>query len=112
MAQWLEREFIDRKIRGWNPTSASRFPLSKLGQVGSIPALALPPGGMAVRHRKGATAERYHTVFIPRCQLIALCPLARLNPSPSTPSLSGRFQHAHSEASRTKQAALAFTLAL
>ncbi|GAA50477.1 hypothetical protein CLF_104592 [Clonorchis sinensis] len=32
---------------------------SRLGQPGSIPALVLPSGGMAVGHRKGATAERY-----------------------------------------------------
>ncbi|GAA57295.1 tonsoku-like protein, partial [Clonorchis sinensis] len=30
-----------------------------LGQPGSIPALVLPSGGMAARHRKGATAERF-----------------------------------------------------
>ncbi|KAG5453581.1 hypothetical protein CSKR_109535 [Clonorchis sinensis] len=58
MAQWLEREFSDRKVRGSNPTSASRLPLSRLGQPGSIPALMLPSGGMAVKRRKGATAER------------------------------------------------------
>ncbi|KAG5445017.1 hypothetical protein CSKR_105029 [Clonorchis sinensis] len=40
IAQRLEREFTDR-----------------LGQPGSIPALVLPSGGMAVRHRKGVTAE-------------------------------------------------------
>ncbi|GAA49448.1 ATP-binding cassette transporter [Clonorchis sinensis] len=31
----------------------------KLGRPGSIPALVLPSSGMAVRHRKGATAERF-----------------------------------------------------
>ncbi|KAG5444076.1 hypothetical protein CSKR_104237 [Clonorchis sinensis] len=56
--KWLERELTDRKVRGSNPTSASRLPLSRLGQPGSIPALVQPSGGMAVRHRKGATAER------------------------------------------------------
>ncbi|GAA55032.1 solute carrier family 35 member F1 [Clonorchis sinensis] len=30
-----------------------------LGQLGSIPALVLPSGGMAVRHRKGATTGGY-----------------------------------------------------
>ncbi|KAG5455293.1 hypothetical protein CSKR_105152 [Clonorchis sinensis] len=54
---WLEREFTDRKVRGSNPTSASRLPLSRLGQPGSIPALVQHSGDMAVRHRKGATAE-------------------------------------------------------
>ncbi|KAG5452304.1 hypothetical protein CSKR_106733 [Clonorchis sinensis] len=34
------------------------FPLSRLGQPDSIPALVLPSGCMAVRHRKGVTAER------------------------------------------------------
>ncbi|KER30418.1 hypothetical protein T265_03151 [Opisthorchis viverrini] len=45
-------------VCGSNPISASRLPLSRLGQPGSIPALVQPSGGMAVRHRKGATAER------------------------------------------------------
>ncbi|KAG5453399.1 hypothetical protein CSKR_110027 [Clonorchis sinensis] len=58
MAQWLERKFTDRKIRGSNPTFACQLPLSSLGQPGSIPALVLPSGGAAVRHRKGVTAER------------------------------------------------------
>ncbi|KER22218.1 hypothetical protein T265_09640 [Opisthorchis viverrini] len=58
-SKWLEREFTDRKVRGSNPTSASRLPLSRLGQPGSIPALVLLSGGMAVRHRKGATEERF-----------------------------------------------------
>ncbi|KAG5446506.1 Glutamine-dependent NAD(+) synthetase [Clonorchis sinensis] len=55
--KWLEREFTDRKVRGSNPTSASRLPLSRLGQPGSISAFVLPSGGMAARHRKSATAE-------------------------------------------------------
>ncbi|KAG5446548.1 hypothetical protein CSKR_101515, partial [Clonorchis sinensis] len=55
----LERKFTDQKVRGSNPTSASRLPLSRLGQPGSIPALVLPSGGMAARHRKSATAERF-----------------------------------------------------
>ncbi|GAA51781.1 hypothetical protein CLF_106788 [Clonorchis sinensis] len=73
--KWSEREFTDRKVRGSNPTSASRLPLSRLGQPGSIPALVLPSGGMAARlgkptlvlpsggvaarHRKGVTVERF-----------------------------------------------------
>ncbi|KAG5450497.1 hypothetical protein CSKR_109095 [Clonorchis sinensis] len=57
IAQRLERERTDRKVRGSNPVSASRLPLSRLGQPGSIPALVLPSGGMAARHRKGATAD-------------------------------------------------------
>ncbi|KER27277.1 hypothetical protein T265_05678 [Opisthorchis viverrini] len=39
-------------------TLASRLPLSRLGRPGSTPALVQPVGGMAVRNRKGATAER------------------------------------------------------
>ncbi|KAG5454320.1 hypothetical protein CSKR_109228 [Clonorchis sinensis] len=40
MPKWLEREFTDLKVCGSNPTrSASRLPLSRLGQPGSIPAL-------------------------------------------------------------------------
>ncbi|KAG5446032.1 hypothetical protein CSKR_103895 [Clonorchis sinensis] len=54
----MQGELTDRKVRGSNPTSASRLPLSRLGQPGSIPALVQPSGGMAVRHRKGTTAER------------------------------------------------------
>ncbi|KER20302.1 hypothetical protein T265_11111 [Opisthorchis viverrini] len=53
--KWLKREFTDRKVRGSNPTSASRLPLSRLGRPGSIPALVLPSCGMAARHRKRAT---------------------------------------------------------
>ncbi|KAG5445779.1 hypothetical protein CSKR_114032 [Clonorchis sinensis] len=56
---WLEREFADRKVRGSNPTSASRLPLSRFGQPGSISALVQPSGGMTVRHRRGATGERF-----------------------------------------------------
>ncbi|KAG5450524.1 hypothetical protein CSKR_109076 [Clonorchis sinensis] len=33
------------------------LPLSRLGQPGSIPALGLPSGGLAGRHRNGVTAE-------------------------------------------------------
>ncbi|KAG5454754.1 hypothetical protein CSKR_104360 [Clonorchis sinensis] len=57
----LEREFTDRKVCGSNPTSTSRPPLSRLGQPGSIPALVLPLGGMAARHREGVTTERLFT---------------------------------------------------
>ncbi|KAG5454456.1 hypothetical protein CSKR_113122 [Clonorchis sinensis] len=45
MAEWLEREFTDWKVRGSNPTSASRPALSGLRQPGSIPALVLRPMG-------------------------------------------------------------------
>ncbi|KER22052.1 hypothetical protein T265_09767 [Opisthorchis viverrini] len=46
----LKRESTDCKVRGSNPTSASRLPLSRLRQPDSISALVLPPGGMAARH--------------------------------------------------------------
>ncbi|KER23037.1 hypothetical protein T265_08983 [Opisthorchis viverrini] len=55
----VRARITNRKVRGSNPTSATRLPLSRLGQPGSIPALVLPSGGMAARHRKGATAERF-----------------------------------------------------
>ncbi|KER26803.1 hypothetical protein T265_06016 [Opisthorchis viverrini] len=54
----LEREFTNRKVHASNLTSASRLSLSRLGKPGSIPALVLPLGSMAARHRKGRTAER------------------------------------------------------
>ncbi|KER27590.1 LOW QUALITY PROTEIN: hypothetical protein T265_13764 [Opisthorchis viverrini] len=40
--EWLECQFTDRKVRGSNPTSASRLPLSRPGRSGSVPALASP----------------------------------------------------------------------
>ncbi|KER28231.1 hypothetical protein T265_04906 [Opisthorchis viverrini] len=51
------------EVRDSNRTSASRFPLLRLGYPGSISAFVLPSGGMAVRRRKDATAEctRYTT---------------------------------------------------
>ncbi|KAG5441561.1 hypothetical protein CSKR_111412 [Clonorchis sinensis] len=54
--KWLEREFTGRKVHVSTPTSASRLPLSGLGQPGGI--LVLPSGSMASRHRNGFTAER------------------------------------------------------
>ncbi|KAG5454279.1 hypothetical protein CSKR_106542, partial [Clonorchis sinensis] len=66
--KWLEREFTDRKVRGSNPTSASRLPLSRLGQPGSIPALVVPSGGTAARHRMGVTAEQFF-LFRPQKEL-------------------------------------------
>ncbi|KAG5445405.1 V-type proton ATPase subunit C 1-A [Clonorchis sinensis] len=76
VAQCLECGFTDRKVRNSNPTSASRPPLSRLGQPDSIPALVFPSGGMAVRHRKGATAERFlnHRAFLKQHQMLSLEP--------------------------------------
>ncbi|KAG5443621.1 hypothetical protein CSKR_102520 [Clonorchis sinensis] len=50
LATWLEREFTDRKFRGSNPTSASRLPLSRPGQPGSISTLVQLSGGMTARY--------------------------------------------------------------
>ncbi|KER26429.1 hypothetical protein T265_06344 [Opisthorchis viverrini] len=61
--QWLEREFTDRKVRGLNPTSASRLFLSRLEQPGSVPALVLASGGISVRHRKCVTARRLSIIL-------------------------------------------------
>ncbi|KER25374.1 hypothetical protein T265_07174 [Opisthorchis viverrini] len=63
MAQWLERGFADRKVRGSNPASASPLPLTKLGKPGIIPALVPSACGIAARHRKSAADERF---FRPR----------------------------------------------
>ncbi|KER25018.1 hypothetical protein T265_14287, partial [Opisthorchis viverrini] len=81
-SKWLERGFTDRKVRGSNPTSATRLPLSRLGQPGIIPALVLPSGGMAARHRKGATVEHFLSFFFTRSfpvqllldKLLVACP--------------------------------------
>ncbi|KAG5452878.1 hypothetical protein CSKR_107423 [Clonorchis sinensis] len=62
MAHGLGHELTDWKVRGSNPTSASRLLLSRSGHPDSIPDLALPSGGVAARHRKGVRAERY---FLP-----------------------------------------------
>ncbi|KAG5445311.1 hypothetical protein CSKR_105796 [Clonorchis sinensis] len=54
------------QVRGSKPTSASRLPLSRLGQPGSTQALMLPLCGMRARHRK----ERLLFVSmrgLPRC---------------------------------------------
>ncbi|KER26460.1 hypothetical protein T265_06313 [Opisthorchis viverrini] len=45
-------------VCGLNPTSASRLHSPRLGQPGSTPAVVLPWGGVAARHRRGVTAER------------------------------------------------------
>ncbi|KAG5444612.1 hypothetical protein CSKR_100713 [Clonorchis sinensis] len=61
----------DRKVRGSNPTSASRLLLSRLGQPGSIPALVHPSVGMIARHRKCATAERFTYFLLETTQKVA-----------------------------------------
>ncbi|KER25637.1 hypothetical protein T265_06928 [Opisthorchis viverrini] len=43
---------------------------SLLGQPGCILALVLPSGGMATRHRKGATTERF--LFLQDMQLLSV----------------------------------------
>ncbi|KER28480.1 hypothetical protein T265_04704 [Opisthorchis viverrini] len=47
------------RVRGSNPSCVSGPSLSRLGQTSTIPALVLPSGGNALRHRKGATNERF-----------------------------------------------------
>ncbi|KAG5449823.1 hypothetical protein CSKR_109099 [Clonorchis sinensis] len=61
--KWLDRKCTDRKVRGSNPASATRLPLSRLGQPGSIPALVLPSKSMAARHRKSVTAGRFIIIY-------------------------------------------------
>ncbi|KAG5451119.1 hypothetical protein CSKR_106637 [Clonorchis sinensis] len=58
MTPWLEGKFTDRKVRGSNPTSASRLPLSRLGQPDSILAPVLLLDGIAAGHRMGVTTEQ------------------------------------------------------
>ncbi|KER23900.1 hypothetical protein T265_08319 [Opisthorchis viverrini] len=53
-------------ITYWKPENIAGM----LGQPGSIPDLVLPSGGMAARHRKGATAERLHR-HLPRVKCMA-----------------------------------------
>ncbi|KER29760.1 LOW QUALITY PROTEIN: hypothetical protein T265_13302 [Opisthorchis viverrini] len=57
--KWLEHEFTDRKVRRSNLASASRLPLSRLGQPGSIPPFVLLSGDMAVSQRKGVPATNF-----------------------------------------------------
>ncbi|KAG5446023.1 hypothetical protein CSKR_103905 [Clonorchis sinensis] len=79
MAQWLERGFTDRKVRASNPTSASPLSMSKLVQPSSIPALVLLSGGMAIRHRKGTSAESCEKTSGQKETLILheVCPTAK-----------------------------------
>ncbi|KAG5441629.1 hypothetical protein CSKR_105841 [Clonorchis sinensis] len=49
----LRLELTDRKIRSSNQTPTFQLLPSRIGQLGSIPALVLPLGGMAARHRNG-----------------------------------------------------------
>ncbi|KAG5451091.1 hypothetical protein CSKR_106669 [Clonorchis sinensis] len=97
--KWLEREFTDRKVRGANPTSASRLPLSKLGQPGSIPALLLPSCGMAARHRKGVTAEQFYLLPFLGTPAVMLCnktECQQLEKSKFHPELEEASQKLHS----------------
>ncbi|KER26227.1 hypothetical protein T265_06505 [Opisthorchis viverrini] len=60
IAQWVvepSKPLHKDKVRG--ATSATRLPLSRLERPGSTPVLLSLSYGMAVRHRKSATAERY-----------------------------------------------------
>ncbi|KAG5447015.1 hypothetical protein CSKR_110206 [Clonorchis sinensis] len=76
LAQWLEHEITDRRVRGSDQTFACRLPLSMIGRPGNIPAVELT-GGVAVRHRNGAAAER---LFDNVCTVSVLCSLSKLTP--------------------------------
>ncbi|KAG5444743.1 hypothetical protein CSKR_113851 [Clonorchis sinensis] len=60
----LECKFTDQMVRGLNPTSASRLPLSSLGQPGSIPGLVLPSGGTAAGAEKVLQLNDYYVITI------------------------------------------------
>ncbi|KER26414.1 hypothetical protein T265_14000, partial [Opisthorchis viverrini] len=62
VGQLVRARLTNREVRGSNSTSASRLHLSRLGQPSSIPALVPSSYGMAARHRKGATVERFFMV--------------------------------------------------
>ncbi|KER26165.1 LOW QUALITY PROTEIN: hypothetical protein T265_14056 [Opisthorchis viverrini] len=72
--KWLDREFTDRKFRSSNLTSTSRLPSPKLGQPGSIQALALPSGGL----RSAVALFRYLAAMPPesctRAGILPGCP--------------------------------------
>ncbi|KAG5441859.1 hypothetical protein CSKR_106306 [Clonorchis sinensis] len=57
LAQWLDREFIDRNVRGSNRISASHPVMFRLGQRCSIPVLVFLSGGMAASNLKGVKGE-------------------------------------------------------
>ncbi|GAA52767.1 hypothetical protein CLF_108779 [Clonorchis sinensis] len=64
-------------IGGSVPTTGGIVPVQlfvrqTLGQPGSIQALVLPSGGMAVRHRKGATAERVVVIWSHEANLLPI----------------------------------------
>ncbi|KER21796.1 hypothetical protein T265_09956 [Opisthorchis viverrini] len=59
--KWKGSEFADQKVRGSNPTSASRIPLSRLGQPGSTPALVPPSCSMAARQLNAS--HKYVSIF-------------------------------------------------
>ncbi|KAG5444361.1 hypothetical protein CSKR_104551 [Clonorchis sinensis] len=59
---WSANLLTGRSVVRTRPLS--RLPLSRLRQPGGIPALLLPSGSMAVRHRQGATAERFNEFSI------------------------------------------------
>ncbi|KAG5450989.1 hypothetical protein CSKR_105258 [Clonorchis sinensis] len=52
IAQWVRHEINDWKVRGLNPTSASRLLLPRLPQSGSILGSVLSSGGMDTMHRR------------------------------------------------------------
>ncbi|KER19917.1 hypothetical protein T265_11421 [Opisthorchis viverrini] len=78
-------------VRGSNPTFASRLPLYRFGQPGSIPALVLLSGGKAARRRKGITAERFFKQSLGNCHILLLKNSPKFTVKSDTPTslLSG-----------------------
>ncbi|KAG5452250.1 hypothetical protein CSKR_106884, partial [Clonorchis sinensis] len=83
LRRWLEREFTDRKVRGSNPTSASRFPLSRLGHLGSIPVLVQPWGGIILLKQEAVLQnfdnEESDPNYASSAPLIAARKISRVN---------------------------------
>ncbi|KER26426.1 hypothetical protein T265_06341 [Opisthorchis viverrini] len=74
MAQWLVREFGDRKDCGSNPTSASLLPLSMLGQPGNVPSLVLPsfrPSWGVSGGRSSRVSEKPCVLLEPKLQEVS-----------------------------------------
>ncbi|KER31373.1 hypothetical protein T265_13004, partial [Opisthorchis viverrini] len=83
--KWLEREFTDRKVRGSNPTSATRLPLSRLGRPGSIPALRLFSGSKWLKWLERGFTDRKVRGSNPTSA--TRLPLSRLGRPGSIPAL-------------------------
>ncbi|KAG5453260.1 hypothetical protein CSKR_108466 [Clonorchis sinensis] len=108
--KWLELQFIDQKVRGSNPTSASRLPLSRLGQPGSIPALVQASSGMAVGNERVLQPNNFE-IFTPENQFTGSTPnhigghcVDTTGPKNSDHTLAGQFLASPSQSHDTGQA--------